>query len=88
MCAWQVAASGLGFLKDGVQRDCELFGIVSADDVNDAFSKVCRIATQYHPELLQAAGRFPRPVINANEIEELAETHFSEDRVELHWIEK
>ena len=41
------------------------------------------------PELLQATGPFPRPVINADMIEEVPEAWLvGADQVELHWIEK
>lgn len=86
MSVWQVTAVGWGFMKDGVQQDCELLGFVRANNPDEAFSKVCNIAIQNHPELLQATGTFPRPVINADEIQEVPETQFSgPDQVELYW---
>jgi hypothetical protein len=89
MGVWQVAAVGWGFVKDGVQHDCELSGLVHANDPDEAFSKVCSLAMEEHPELLQATGPFPRPVINADEIEEVPEAWLvGADQVELHWIEK
>lgn len=89
MSVWQVAAVGWGFMKDGVQHDCELSGLVRANNPDEAFSKVCNIAIQDHPELLQATGPFPRPVINADEIQEVPETQLvGADQVELYWIRK
>ncbi len=89
MSVWQVAAVGRDFSKDGVAHDCELFGLVRADDPADAFSKACNIAIQAHPQLLEAAGPFPRPVINPDEIYEVPETQLvGADEVELHWIAK
>jgi hypothetical protein len=89
MGVWQVAAVGWGFVKDGVQHYCELSGLVHANDPDEAFSKVCSLAMEEHRELLQATGPFPRPVINADEIEEVPEAWFvGADQVELHWIEK
>lgn len=89
MSLWQVAAVGWGFMKDGLQHDCELSGLVRANNPDEAFSKVCSIATQYSPEFQQATGPFPRPVINADEIQEVSETeHIGADQVELYWIKK
>ena len=89
MIVWRVVAVGCGFKKDGVQHDCELSGLVRADNINDAFSKTCNIAMQNHPELLQSSGSFPRPTINAEEIQEVPEALLvGADRVELHWIKK
>ena len=56
MIVWRVVAIGCGFKKDGVQHDCELSGLVRADNINDAFSRTCNIAMQNHPELLQSSG--------------------------------
>jgi len=89
MSMWQVAAVGLGFIKDGVEQSCELSGLVRAKDSNDAFSKVCSLASRDHPELLQAAGPFPCPVINVEETQEVLETRLIKaDQIELHWIKK
>jgi hypothetical protein len=89
MSAWQVAAAGWGFMKDGVRQDCELSGLVRANNPDEAFSKVCNIALQDHPELLQATGPFPRPVINADEIQEVPDSQLAgADQVELYWIKK
>lgn len=89
MSIWQVAAIGLGFIKDAVQHDCELYGLVRANNPNEAFSKVCNLAMQDHPELQQATGPFPRAVINADEIEEVPETQLvGPGQVELYWIKK
>lgn len=89
MGTWQVTAIGWGFMKDGVEHDCELSGLVRAEDSNDAFSKVCSLAMRDHPELLQAAGPFPRPVINAEEIQAVPNTRLiGADQIELHWIKK
>lgn len=89
MSMWQVAAVGWGFMKDGVEHDCELSGLVRAKNPGEAFSKVCNIATKDHPELLQAAGPFPRPVINPDEIQEVPKTRLvGADQVELYWIRK
>lgn len=52
MIVWRVVAVGCGFKKDGVQHDCELSGLVRANNINDAFSRTCTIAMQNHPELL------------------------------------
>ena len=89
MIVWRVVAVGCGFKKDGVQHDCELSGLVRANNINDAFSRTCTIAMQNHPELLQSSSSFPRPTINAEEIQEVPEALLvGADRVELHWIEK
>lgn len=89
MGTWQVTAVGWDFMKDGVQHDCELFGIVRANNPDEAFFKVCSIAMQDHRELQQAMEQFPRPVINADEIQEVPETLFIvADQVEVFWIKK
>ena len=89
MGTWQVAAVGWDFMKDGVQHDCELAGLVRANNPGEAFSKVCSIAMQDHPELQQATGPFPRPGINADEIQEVCETQLiGADQVEVFWIKK
>ncbi|MFP5392048.1 MAG: hypothetical protein ACLGI6_10990 [Gammaproteobacteria bacterium] len=89
MSMWQVAAVGWGFMKDGGQQDCELSGLVRANNPDEAFSKVCSIAMQDYPELQQATGPFPRPVVNADEIQEVFETQLvGVDHVELFWIKK
>jgi hypothetical protein len=44
---------------------------------------------QDHRELQQATGPFPRPVINADEIQEVPETLLIvADQVEVFWIKK
>ena len=89
MGTWQVAAVGWDFMKDGVQHDCELSGLVRANNPGEAFSKVCSIAIQDHPEPQQATGPFPRLVINADEIQEVCETQLiGADQVEVFWIKK
>jgi hypothetical protein len=89
MAVWQVSAVGWAFIKGGVEQDCEISGFVRADDPDDAFSRVCAIARTLHPELLQAGGPFPRPVINAEEVQEVPETEGRDiDKVEVYWVEK
>lgn len=89
MRVWQVDAVGEGFMKDGVRQDCQLSGLVRANDSNDAFSKVCSIAMQDHAELRQATGPFPRPVINPEEIQEVYEVPLIHvNQVEVFWIER
>jgi hypothetical protein len=89
MRVWQVSAVGWGFMKTGNEQDCEIVGFVRAADPDDAFSKACAIATVLAPELLQAAGTFPRPVINAEEIQEVPEMEGLDiDKVEVYWTEK
>ena len=89
MGTWQVLAVGRGFMKDSVEHDYELSGLVRAKDPADAFSTACGMAMRDHPELLQAAGQFPRPVINAEEIQEVPATRLiGADQIELHWIKK
>lgn len=89
MGVWKVSAVGWSFMKSGKERDCEIAGFVRADDPGDAFSRACSIASIFAPELLQAAGPFPRPVINAEEIQELASSEGIDiDKVEVYWVEK
>ena len=89
MGIWQVSAVGWGFSKSGTEQDCEIAGLVRADDPDDAFSKACEIAKVLAPELLQPAGPFPRPVINAEEIQEVPDPEgLGIDKVEVYWTEK
>jgi hypothetical protein len=89
MGVWQVSAVGWGFMKGGTKQDCEITGLVRADDPDDAFSRACAIAKILDPELLQAVGPFPRPVINAEEIQELPCTEGVDiDKVQVCWVEK
>ncbi|MBP1203562.1 hypothetical protein JOD97_001576 [Duganella sp. 1411] len=88
MRVWQVSAVGWGFMKIGKRQDCEIAGFVRADDPDDAFSRACAIARVLAPELLQAVGPFPRPVINVEEIQEVPETEGLDiDKVEVYWTE-
>ena len=89
MKIWQVWLFGEGFHVRGMKFNCEISGVVEAESADAAAKKACGIATRTHPELSQAAGSFPRPVINANEIQEWSGTHpqsIEVDQVELHWI--
>lgn len=89
MRVWQVLALGTGFIRDGIEQGCEIAGFVRADSPDDAFSKACNIAMKVHPELLQATGRFPRPVINAEEIEELFQVDGMDiEKVEVYWVKE
>ncbi|HEY4081746.1 MAG TPA: hypothetical protein VGM81_13725 [Burkholderiaceae bacterium] len=87
MKLWQVLIIGEGFRLADETRRFELTGIVEAVGANDAFSKACELAMRVHPELAQATGPFPRPVINADEIQEIQRRDDIEvDTVELEWV--
>nr|WP_315212597.1 hypothetical protein [uncultured Duganella sp.] len=89
MSVWQVSAVGWGFAKSGKEPHCEIAGFVCADDHDETFSKACAIAKVIAPELLQAVGPFPRPVINAEQIQEVPETEGLEiSKVEVYWTGK
>jgi hypothetical protein len=62
---------------------------VKAESVAAAIEKVEDIARRSHLELEQAAGGFPRPTINADEVVEVGDTFpysIDVDQVELHWV--
>ena len=89
MKIWQVLLLGEGFQVEGAKSNCEITGFVEAESVEAAIEKACAIATRAHPELAQVAGPFPRPVVNADEVEELGATFpysVDVDQVELHWV--
>lgn len=87
MRVWQVLSIGAGFIRDSIEQGCEIAGFVRADSPDDAFSKACKIAMKLHPELLQATGPFPRPVINAEEIEEIFQAEgMGIEKVEVYWV--
>lgn len=89
MRVWQVSAMGSGFIRNGIEHDCELTGFVRADAPDEMFSKAFNIAMTLHPELIQATGPFPRPVINIEEIEEIFEEEgIDVDKVELYWVKE
>ncbi|MEJ5128870.1 hypothetical protein WH367_22720 [Comamonas sp. MYb21] len=71
MKVWQIYGEGEGFVIDGTEMAFELSGFVEADDADAAFAQACELARGKHPELAQAAGPFPRPVINHMEIQEI-----------------
>lgn len=73
MKVWQIYGEGEGFVIDGTPMAFELSGFVEADDPGAAFAQACELAREEHPELAQAAGPFPRPVINPMEIHEIGE---------------
>lgn len=78
-----------GDTKSGREQGCEIAGFVRANDPDDAFSKTCTLAKVLAPEILQAAGPFPRPVTNAEEIQEVPDTEGLDiDKVEVYWTEK
>ena len=84
---WRVLIIGEGFRIGDVTRNFELTGIVEATNTNDAFSKACELARRMHPELAQATGPFPRPVIHADEIQELhSPDGVQVDAVDLEWL--
>lgn len=84
MKTWQVLLIGEGC-------SCEISGFVNAESMAAAVEKVEAIARQRHPELGQASGSFPRPVINADEVTELSREFpypIAVDEIELHWTGK
>lgn len=89
MKIWQVLLLGEGFQVKGLKSNCEITGFVEAESVEAAVEKACAIAARIYPELGQAGGPFPRPVVNADEVQELC-TPFpysvEVDQVELHWV--
>jgi hypothetical protein len=88
MKTWQVLLIGQGFSVDGVARNCEISGFIDAESPADAVEKVEAIARRRYPELRQASGSFPRPVINADEVTELSRDFpyaIPVDEIELHW---
>lgn len=89
MKTWQVLLLGEGFTVDGVLRNCEISGFVKAESVAAAVEKAEAIARSSHSELERAAGAFPCPVINAEEVLELGDDFpyaIDADQVELHWV--
>ncbi|TDS82086.1 hypothetical protein [Comamonas sp. JUb58] len=71
MKVWEIYGEGEGFVVDGTEMAFEVSGFIEADDSNAAFAQACELAKREHPELAQAAGPFPRPEINAMEIQEI-----------------
>jgi hypothetical protein len=71
MKIWQVLLVGEGFTRNGSACDCEISGFVEAAAVDAAVEEAVAIARKTYPELAQASGQFPRPVINADEVVEL-----------------
>ena len=84
---WTVTIFGSGFLRQNNRMGFELGGIVEAADPSDAVSVAVSLATQRYPELDQAkTGSIPRPVINAEEIEEFEDAPPSEiNKVDVIW---
>ncbi len=61
MGTWQVTAIGWGFMKDGVEHDCELSGLVRAEDSNDAFPKSAVLRCEIIPNFYRPQGHFRAP---------------------------
>jgi len=88
MKVWQVYGEGEAFVIDGKAMAFELSGFVEAEDANAAFSRACELAMRDHPALAQAAGQFPRPVVNPLEIQEVGAGLATEvGKVHLDWLE-
>jgi len=84
----QVYGAGEGFVIHGKRKAVELSGFVEAEDADAAFSRACELATRDHPALAQAAGPFPRPVINPQEIQEIGAVLAHEvGKVRVAWVE-
>ncbi|WP_143029326.1 hypothetical protein [Rhodoferax sp. OV413] len=88
MKVWQVYGEGEAFVIDGKKMAFELSGCVEAEDAITAFSRACELAVRDHPALAQAAGPFPRPVVNPLEIQEVdAGLAVEVGKVQLDWLE-
>lgn len=88
MKVWQVYGEGEGFVINGKERAFELSGFVQAEDATAAFSRACELATKDHPALAQAAGPFPRPVVNPKEVQEVMAGFTVElGKVQVDWLE-
>jgi hypothetical protein len=87
MLKWQVLVFGERFVRDGALMGFELSGFVWADDPNLAFSKAVQLAKSQYPEIGQAElPTTPRPVINAEEIQECSVTCGpDQDEIEVDW---
>lgn len=90
MKVWQILAYGKGFLRANREAGFCLEGFVYADSSNEAFDRAIALAKRDWPEIAQAEqGDFPRPVINADEIDEFkSEVYGVEEGVELIWDEQ
>ena len=87
MKVWQVYGEGEGFVIDGIEMAVELSGFVEAPDAHAAFGRVCELAAKDYPALGQAAGPYPRAVINPQEIQEVAEGLAVEvGKVQIDWV--
>ena len=84
---WQVLGFGEGFYRSGAKVGFELSGFIIAADPDEAFLKAVSIAKRDFPEIAQAdANEFPKPVINAEEIQEAGQPSNGEtDSIEVHW---
>ena len=68
---WQVLGTGEGFVRNGVRAGFDLSGFVYASNPNTAWTRAIEIARARWPEIAQTdATDFPRPVVNADEIED------------------
>lgn len=89
MKTWQVLLIGEGFTVNGALCNCEISGFVNSETVERAVEKAGSIARQNHPELAQASGPFPRPVINAEDVVELSPRFtysVAIDEIDVNWI--
>lgn len=87
MNLWAVMAVGEGFAHLEGTAGFELYGVVSAADADAALSKAIDLAAQRWPEIAQGRhSGHPGPVINAEEINEVALTPGMEiDVVDVSW---
>jgi hypothetical protein len=84
---WQVQLWGIGFIRNSIESEFELGGIVAAPDVHEAFNIAVSLAKREHPELSQADHPpGPGAVINADEIQEFPDNlEFEVGVVEVFW---
>ncbi len=90
MRKWEISAYGEGFLRADKELGFFLSGFVYADNANNAFLRAVALAKQDWPEISQAEKvGFPRPVINAEEINEVTgELSGVQEGVHLFWDEQ
>lgn len=90
MKMWQILGYGKGFLRANRETGFSLDGFVYAESANEAFDRAIALAKREWPEIAQVEqGDLPRPVINADEIDEFKnEVDGVEEGVELIWDEQ
>jgi hypothetical protein len=84
---WSVTICGEGFLRQNSNMGFELSGYIKATDPNEALLKAIKLAKQEYFEISQLEKEVnPKPVINAEEIQEFADAPQDEvDKIEIYW---